>query len=285
MVQNQDDLPLALQKDNILALAVRGNKFRELLLQKVNGILQKCTVQQDMFTGNLKIDFPISMLDEPERALQHVVPAWARIHHTGKAFKFDFQGLGTDKVSPEVIDQLRDTNCSQFNIQSVSFKKIKPIQLHRGLLFVTPETPRRTAANPAHLPLDLQPIDSHGELRFRVVVEGHNSRKETMTILVHNDRAYYIRSLDNADFPVINKRVASHLKKYWNIGIHRAKGYPIARFSVLCHMEGQEEVIDALPHFRIDLSPDVKTFCNGNYNLSRRDEWREVKWIEEKESR
>jgi hypothetical protein len=279
MVQTQTDLPLALRKENLLALAICGDRYREKLLERVNWCLRQCKFSQETFTGTLKVDFPVTMLDEPDRILEHVIAGWVRIKCSGKNHKFGFLGKREDRVTTITANLFRDPKIRRFSIFRVSFLKKVSIPSDRSLVHLVSETPHRTALRIFPLQFHKTPGLRFG--KFHTSIEDRDRWK--YEIFVNCDRGYFLRPLHHSDIRGIKKQVPA-LELFLLTALKRTKSYPMALVSVLCHLEGETEVIDAIPRYRLKFSQDVEVECEGGYNIEDPEkEWRKLEYEETEE--
>ena len=280
VVANQDDLPAALRKDKILALSERGVAFRTMLLEEVNARLSECTFKRDPFTGTLIVEFWRSLQDAPDRVLQHFIPALVRVFKSGKVQAFVFLGVGGDKASSRAVDRFRKQEYKLFNILGVSFRRINNLGEKKWTFTLTPENPRRRLRKAkVEVTVPEGPEDTWRLASF--AFPPHWWMPWGIDVRVLKNHHYYFRHFsEQYDAHFIEKFGTSRMKTEMKRGIEWARGFPKILFPVLCHREesGQpnNEVVDSIPHFRINLNPDVQVMPHGQFDLGGR----EQKWVE-----
>jgi len=273
LVQTQVNLPLALQKPNIIALSKTGNQQRKELSGDVTQLVARCTILGELFTSQVLIAVPKRYIyQSTPRILKRFLPALARIFYSGRAEHFDFQGTGLDLVSTPTVEKLLNANIAKFNALLLSFHKLfRPEESDSFVLLISPDEPRRDC----YSVLPLQIPDTADEWNSAVI-----DPKTVwwspweITVSVQQDRGYYFRRLDKYELSALEKSIPEEGKSIWRNGLCRAQYYPKAMFPVLCHMENGKEIVDSLPRFGLDLSRDVRSTCSGSYDLSKRErEW------------
>jgi len=271
IVQKQDDLPVALQRNNILSLAILGSQFHERLLRGVNSLLNQCNFHREAFTGKVRVTFPAAILRAPSRVLRNFIPALAHAFHSNSVERYVFRGSRTDLVSEDIVFQLLNPEVGQFTALALSFRKQLPTASGLLRLVVTPQRPPKVEIKPLPLSVDVQ----HGEWKLLKLNEKNERLVPTsIEISVLEDRNYYLRPLRTTDHPKLKLLMPIDIRIQFLNGLNRSKDYPRELFPLLCHLEGEEEIIDALPSFKIDLSSTVKTRCARDFDLWRStEEW------------
>jgi hypothetical protein len=273
LVQTQGNLPLALQKSNIIALSKTGNQQRQELLNQVDQLVSRCTILQELFTGQVQVSVPKQYIyQSTPRILKRFVPALVRIFYSGRVENFDFRGTGFDLVNTLTIEKLLDSNIGKFDALSLSFQKLgRPEETDSLVLLISPNEPRRNS----YSILPVQIPDTPDDWKSAVIdPKSVWWSPWKITVSVQQDRGYYFRRLDKYELSSLEKSIEEDRKYIWSNGLCRAQYYPKAMFPVLCHVENGKEIVDSLPRFGLDLSGDVRSTCSGSYDLSQREhEW------------
>jgi hypothetical protein len=280
IVKVQDNLPAALQKENILALAARGNQFRDDLLDEVNNVIRQCKFSYEPFNGILKVECPNWIYNLPHRILQHFIPALSRIFNTRKLERFYFHGVGNDKASKRVVEKFLNPKMKGFNVIHILYRRQGHAREDMFELRLLPEEPRRSVRNKFHVPVKVS-LSQTGEWRLTSFEFPPEWKQfSDITVKVREDRGYYFRYLDkNEDFRLMEKHLSKRNKIRWKNALRRSKWYPLCLFAVLCHKEGRREWVDAIPQLRLHLSDDVVTTSRRTYNLDEyNNEWVGLKW-------
>ena len=300
IVQVQDNLPVALRKLNIIALAKRGHQFREELIERVNALIGTCSFLRDPFTGSILIYVPSKIRDNPARVLQHFVAALAQTFKVQRVEKFQFKGLASDKVGKPCVSKfvtLLDRNM-RFNVFSVKFERaserffysdkyyLKNFAPEVGTIAiaVSPEIPRRGLQSRWIVPLQIENQTSTWK-RATIQFPEEWWMAWKIEVYVKNDLDYYIRPLGGkkgkSDLKILGKHCTGAQFRRFKKAVGRAQFYPNPLYAVLCHKEGHREWVDSLPQFGIDLSEDVKTTYDGNFDLNAESEWIQLEWTDE----
>ena len=280
IVKVQDDLPVALQKENIIALAARGNQFRDVLLDEVNNTISLCKFSYEAFNGILRVECPKWIYNVPHRVLQHFIPALSRIFNTRKLERFYFHGVGNDKASNRVIEKFLNPKMKGFNVIHIQYRRRLHAREDMFELLLSPEEPRQAIRKKLHVPVKVS-ISQTGEWRlasFEFPPEWEQFSE--IKVKVREDRGYYFRCLNvKEDLRLMEKHLPKRNKIRWKNAIRRSRSYPICLFAVLCHKEGRREWVDAIPQLRLHLSDDVVTTSRRTYNLDEcNNEWLRLKW-------
>lgn len=286
IVKVQDDLPDALRKENVIALAARGNQFRACLVVQVNSLIRQCIFRREAFTGMMKVELPRSTYDNPPRVLGHFITALSRIFKAGKVEEFSFHGVGNDRASAAVILRFYYSHYFVWNVMSTQFRRLGSTEDEMYTLLLTPEVPR--AAQRRRTPVSVRLLNEAGTGRWKETSFDFPEewwQPSRISIYVQKDRDYYLRYFDrNRDLRSSGKPSPYHRHmskqdkiKFDNALVRASVYLPNYYFSVLCHKEGNHEIIDAFPHFEISLSPDVKVTAwgrDGKFNLHQAErEW------------
>jgi hypothetical protein len=227
----------------------------------------------------VEVDFPITIFDEQDRILEHVLAGWVRIKRSGNNHKFSFLGKREDRVTTTTANLFRDPKTRKFSIFKVSFLKKTSPQADRSLVQLFSESPHRTDLGIISLQFQRTPGLRFG--KFHTSIEDRDGWK--YEIFVHCERGYFLRRLRHSDVPGIKKRGPA-VELFLDRALKRTKGYPMALVSVLCHMEGETEVIDAIPRYRLKFSQDVEVECEGGYDIREPEkEWRKLEYEETEE--
>src|SRR5438876_3084020 len=165
IVKVQDDLPVALQKENIIALATRGNQFRDNLLDEVNQVIRQCRFSYEAFNGILRVECPKSIYSAPHRVLQHFIPALSRIFNTRKLERFYFHGVGNDKASNKVIQKFLNPKMKGFNVIHIQYRRQGHAREDMFELLLSPEEPRRSIRRKVDVPVKVSKSQT-GEWRL-----------------------------------------------------------------------------------------------------------------------
>jgi hypothetical protein len=278
IVENQEDMPVALRKESILDVEAKGTVFRTQLLEKVNDLLRQCRIEEEKFLGTIRVKIPLSVTRERERYLRHLLAALARLVAplTPDVARYDFQGNKEDAVSPTIVDNIRHPFLHQFNFHHASFKKFGSIHNDRVTYTIIPEYPRMKGLEQWSPRLRLTPVSDSPHGKFRGSFNA-GSLLKTVEVFVETLRDYYLRRLNHEDIRVLEAVVPWNRSVEWHTGVRRMKagGYSPKQLHLVCHKEGD---VDSLPQFRFDFSPDVKTFYNRSFDLSQLEEWEGLEW-------
>ena len=295
IVTVQENLPVALRKENIIVLARRGNQYRDDLLKRVNEAISKCRFSYEAFTGMLKAECPTSTYDLPERVLQHFIPSLIRVFKTRKLEQFFFHGVGIDKASKATVTKFLNQKRHSFNIQGTEFRRHRHFREDYFVLYLYPEKPRIRARRGTIVPINVP----QGQLR-----EWKNSEFEfpeqwqqfhEFIVKVKDDRKYYFRYFTEEKDTKGRRSDASLMKRFlkkndaikWNNAKLRSTYYPRCNLAVLCHKKKEvgkkeKESVDAIPQLRLNFSDGVFALCTGKYDLNTREhEWVSIKMEDE----
>ena len=287
IVRNQNDLPVALQKQSLMPLIEKGRKYKTEHLDKVNSMLSRCTFERDTFTGGVKVQFPVSMIRglRRRRAVAHFIPALARVFLSGKVGPFNFLGVRADKASDTIVESFCDFKLSQqFNVFGLLFRKVLRSGDKKYILYIAPELPRRIKwQNVSRIvPITVLPDQTTKwkKTTFEFPVQWHQPWKIEVT--VKEDRGYYFRMIDQL-FGV-------GLQDHFNFGTwdaalflnskKRSRFYPFPLLLVICHLEDNVEKMDYLPRHGIKISQDVRVKLNTTFDLTQLDkeEYVDMEW-------
>jgi hypothetical protein len=288
IVRNQNDLPVALQKQSLMPLIEKGRKYKTEQLDKVNSMLSRCTFERDTFTGGIKVQFPVGMIRGLRRrqAVAHFIPALARVFLSGKVEPFNFLGVRADKTSDTIVENFCDFKLSQqFNVFGLLFRKVLRSGDKRYILYIAPELPRRIGwQNVSRIvPITVLPDQTTKWKRttFEFPVQWHQPWKIRVT--VKEDRGYYFRMIDQVSG-------VGWLHDHFNFGHwdaalflnskKRGRFYPFPLLLVICHLEDNVEKIDYLPRHGIKISQDVRVKLNTTFDLTQLDkeEYVDMEW-------
>jgi hypothetical protein len=287
IVKAQENLPVALRKENIIALARRGNQYRDDLLKRVNDAVSKCRFSYEAFTGMLKVECPMSTYDLPERVLQHFIPALIRVFKTRKLEQFFFHGVGIDKASKATLTKFLNQKRHSFNIQGTEFRRHRHFRVDYFVLHLYPEKPRIRARRGTIIPITV-PQGQFGEwknAKFEFPEQWQQFHE--LIVKVKDDREYYFRYFTEendtkgprSDASLMNRFLTKRDSVRWKNAKHRSTYYPRCNLAVLCHMEKRvgkkdKESVDAIPQLGMNFSNRVFTLCTGKYDLNKREhEW------------
>lgn len=283
IVENQDDLPAALRKENILALSERGANFRTKLLAAVNDLLNECTFKRSTYSGSVVIEFQRSLYESPIRVLQHFVAAVARVLKTGKLEPFVLLGVQSDMASNRAIKRLGMVGYKDFNIFGVQFIRQHARRAERWRFMLTPENVRR-GLRKTHVELIVPdgPEDTWKQASF--LFPSYWWLPWEIDVEVLKDRKYYFRHLNKRyDVRLIEKIGTGTMRYQMKKVIKWLSLYPKLLMPVLCHIEPTEkpnkmkEIVDAIPHFRIVLSNEVRVTSHGKFDLREHEVWEELR--------
>jgi hypothetical protein len=282
IVKVQEDLPVALRKENIIALAERGNRFRDELLEHVNDALDQCRFSYEAFTGMLRVEIPRTTYLLPDRVVQHFIPALSRVFKSHKRERFYFRGLGTDKASKRTLGNFLNPKTILFNVMGIEFRRQGHSQADFFELFLYPEKPRIKARKNSTVPVFV-PRGQSGEWKVTKFEFPDNWWQfHDFNIKVTEDRKYYFRYFAENNEAKVRKGdkllMARIMTKWdsvrWHHALRRSKYYPRCNFAVLCHKEGKKEIVDAIPQLRLNFTDGVFALCLGKYDLDKPEhEW------------
>jgi len=272
IARTQSDLPLALRKETLLDLVGLGTRFRERLLDEVNGLIERCEFSRELFPGNMKVVCPLNSVKAPPRILRNFIAALVHIFRSRKVEKYVFRGHEFDMVSDHVTWCFASKRVRKFNAMSLSFLKLPTPPHTKTITFIiTPEAPRRKS-------LDVFPLSMEaGHMEWKSLKwdsEAYVRFPSTVEIFVREDRKYYIRSLQNKDIGALKLLLSDGLKIRFENVLKRLQYYPRALVPVLCHREGENEIYDSLPSFGINISSDVKLVNHAEFDSDKpTEEW------------
>ena len=290
IVRNQDDLPLALQKQNIMPLAEKGRKYRTELLDRVNSMLAHCTFERDTFTGGVRVQFPVWMIrgHRQREAVQHFISALARVFLSGKVEPFNFLGVQADKASEQIAQRFCDFKLrQQFNVFGLLFQKVLRNDQKRYILFIAPEVPPRNKRQHYSqvVPITVLPNQTTKWKRttFEFPVQWHQPWK--IDVYVKEDRHYYFRMVDQLMSEWIRDHFNFKNLPEWDRALlwsskKRSRFYPFRLLLVICHLEEDVEKMDYLPRHKIKMSDDIKVVVHSTYDLTQiaKEEYVDMEW-------
>jgi len=280
IVRNQDDLPVALQKQSLMPLIEKGRKYKTEQLERVNSMLSRCTFERDTFTGGVRVQFPVSMIRGLRRpAVAHFIPALARVFFSGKVEPFKFLGVRADKASDAVVEKFCDFKLpQQFNVFGLLFRKVLRSGDKRYILYIAPEFPPRIKWQHVSriVPITVLPDQTTKwkKTTFEFPVQWHQPWK--IDVAVKEDRVYYFRIIDQ----LFREGVQDHSKfeklGKWDAALvlnskKRSRFYPFPLLLVICHLEDNVEKLDYLPRHGIQISQDVRAKIHTTFDLTQLD--------------
>lgn len=283
IVQVQEDLPVALKKENIIALATRGNKFRDELLRHVNEALSRCIFSYEAFTGMLKVECPKSIYYLPDRVVQHFIPALSRVFKSRKLEPFYFYGSGNDKASKRTVANFLNQKLFLFNVMGIEFRRQGHTRWDYFEFLLYPERtrikPRRNTSVPIFVPRG-----QLGEWKATKFEFPENWwQLHDFSVKVTQDRKYYFRYFTEdkdtkgprSDASLLDRTLKKRDSLRWQNAKRRSKYYPRCNFAVLCHKEeGNKEIVDAIPQLRLNFTEGAFALSSGKYDLDKPEhEW------------
>ena len=287
MVQNQEDLPVALRKENILQMVERGRKFREQILMDTNKLLSECKFMQGDWTGVLKVFVPATVYNYPRELHRHFIAGLCRIFHNHRIENYTFLGLASDRVSKEVVKKFwkaqgcldqgepEKVNYAAFDAQRVQFRYIPATDGHYWSLY--PQKPRRSETIDWITPVKVNedPGKEWKSTNFKLPSKWFMPHK--FTIFVKEDKGYYLRSLfqrpRRPDMDILKKILTDRQYAEFDSTFHVDSSYPPQLYPVLCHTAAgtyvkntKIEWIDSIPQFRLDIAGDVHSICDRKFD-------------------
>jgi len=295
MVENQDDLPIGLRRENILAVQRKGDTFRTELCKRIDHTIGLCRFSIELFNKTLKVQVPQHLYEVPERVLRHFIPAIIRIWREGTIRHFQFNGTGEDTTSIRLMKtfyKLGERNNGRFNVQGVDIIKKGHPRPGWFELYVKPEIPRHALRKHE---IELKPIQSEDrewkDYYFEFPAEWPQMHKIKVT--ARGNTQFYFRHWqegkkgDSRIIQAIKRELWPAERKRWENVQTRVQDYPACLYAVLCHRENsvnypkkKVEWIDAVPQFGINVNPNVRTWTDGIYDLGRpSQEWKELSGV------
>lgn len=293
IVKNQNDLPLALRKERIVALQQKGSDFRSKLVRRVNKMMGLGRYSLELFNKTLKAEIPESLFEVPERILRHFIPMLVRIwREEGQFVGFRFHGTAEDSSSITFMKTFvkLQHKSGRFNVQGAEIIKKKHIKPGWINFIVNPEVPRHALRKHE---IELKPVPSSDDREWREYQFDFPPswpQMHKIKVFARGNTQFYFRNWkegekgDTRIIDAVRKELAKGDRQRWGNVPGRIRQYPACLYAVLCHRENSPnyrgkkiEWIDAVPQFGININPNVRTTTDGTYDLhSERGEWKEL---------
>lgn len=291
MVANQEDLPLALRRDNILRIQQKGDAFRTDLCKRIDDMIGLCRISIELFNKIIKIEAPQHLYELPERIQRHFIPALIRIWREGRVQPFRFNGTAEDSSSITFMKtwyKLENTT-GRFNVQGTEFIKRKHRRPGWFELYIKPEIPRHGLRNHEIELKRMSPPDREWrDYYFEFPAEWPQMHK--IKVSARGNYRFYFRHWqegrqgDSRIIKTIKKDLRKSDRARWENVNSRIQDFPACLYAVLCHRgslpnspKKKVEWIDAIPQFGVTVNPDVRAGTDGTYDLGTPEpEWMEL---------
>ena len=291
IVAKQDDLPRALRKSELEPLIARATIYRTQLIDRVRSEMLQCKFERESFTKGFRVTYPASLLEAPMDVLRRVIAAMAQVARYGVRDNhialYRLLGRKDDRVSEAIAARFIDPNTAGFNVLQVFFsfsRNMSPESSHYTF-HMEAEAPRRSERFSAPSFLNVAASESNDGWHV-----GRSDDYPDIGLKFKTDKSYYVRGFLLNERAEIEKAVPPDKLKFWKNGLVRAAVFrngqgTLPRFIAILigHLdENGQEIIDSLPRFGIDISPDIKTeTIHGIPDLSRPEaEWETLSYRE-----
>jgi len=251
-------------------------------------MLARCSFQRDTFTGGVKVQFPVSMIQggHQKQSAARFIPALARIFRSGIVQPFNLLGIQDDNASDAIVekfceDKLRD----RFNVFGLEFRKIPPSDHTQSVLYLAPEVPPRhkRAVYSQTVPITVLP-DQTTEWKkttFAFPVQWHQPWRIDVT--VKEDRGYYFRLIYRLDAGVREYFKLHELGEREHALLQnskkRSRYFPFSPLLVICHREDDVEKLDHLPRHGIEISDEIRAVVDTKFDLTTdQEQYVDMEW-------